>query len=177
MAEGRITAAEVRHQKSCRIVGFQNRNDSQPGSFYPRRLQCRSGGYAMEHLAAILVVEDDTSIQAVVEEALSDGGFEIVISSSGENATELLGATDAKFRALVTDIDLDRDKLDGWELADAPERSIQHFRLSICGSNAEDWASKGVPHSVMIAKPFAPAQLVTAVAQLLNAIPPVAPEK
>jgi ABC-type proline/glycine betaine transport system permease subunit len=45
------------------------------------------------------------------------------------------------------------------------------------GSSAEDWASKGVPHSVMIAKPFAPAQLVTAVAQLLNAIPPVAPER
>jgi hypothetical protein len=29
----------------------------------------------------------------------------------------------------------------------------------------------------MIAKPFAAAQLVTAVAQLLNAIPPVAAEK
>jgi hypothetical protein len=45
------------------------------------------------------------------------------------------------------------------------------------GSNAEDWASKGVPHSVMLAKPFAPAQLVTAVSQLLNAAPPTTPEK
>jgi CheY-like chemotaxis protein len=132
----------------------------------------------MEHLAAILVVEDDTSIQAVVEEALSDGGFEIVISSSGENATELLGATDAKFRALVTDIDLGRDKLDGWELARRAREINPTFPVVyMSGSNAEDWASKGVPHSVMIAKPFAPAQLVTAVAQLLNAIPPIAPEK
>jgi CheY-like chemotaxis protein len=132
----------------------------------------------MQDLTAILVVEDDTLIQAVVEEALSDGGFEIVISSSGENAAELLGAGDAKFRALVTDIDLGRDKLDGWELARRAREINPTFPVVyMSGSNAEDWASKGVPRSVMIAKPFAPAQLVTAVAQLLNAIPPVAPEK
>jgi DNA-binding response OmpR family regulator len=132
----------------------------------------------MEDLAAILVVEDDTQIQALVEEALSDGGFEIVISASGENAAELLGADDAKFRALVTDIDLGRDRLDGWELARRAREIDPTFPVVyMSGSSAEDWASKGVPHSVMIAKPFAPAQLVTAVAQLLNAILPVAPEK
>lgn len=85
----------------------------------------------MEDLAAILVVEDETSIQAVVEEALSDGGFEIVIASSGENATELLGAPDAKFRALVTDIDLGRDKLDGWEVARRAREINPTFRLFI----------------------------------------------
>jgi hypothetical protein len=36
------------------------------------------------------------------------------------------------------------------------------------GKDAADWASKGVPNSIMLAKPFAPAQLVTAVSQLLN---------
>jgi hypothetical protein len=42
------------------------------------------------------------------------------------------------------------------------------------GKEPEDWASKGVPNSIMLAKPFAPAQLVTAVSQLLNAgIPPL----
>ena len=34
--------------------------------------------------------------------------------------------------------------------------------------------SKGVPNSIMLAKPFAPAQLVTAVAQLLNGGTPAA---
>jgi DNA-binding response OmpR family regulator len=132
----------------------------------------------MEDLAAIPIVEDDASIQAVVKEDLSDGGFTVVVASSGENATELLGALDAKFRALVTDIDLGRDKLDGWEVARRAREINPTFPVVyMSGSSAEDWASKGVPHSVMIAKPFAPAQLVTAVAQLLNAIPPVAPEK
>jgi two-component system cell cycle response regulator CpdR len=40
------------------------------------------------------------------------------------------------------------------------------------GEHAEEWASKGVPNSIMLAKPFAPAQLVTAVSNLLNSIPP-----
>ena len=132
----------------------------------------------MEDLTAILVVEDDTLIQALVEEALSDGGFEIVISSSGENAVELLDAPDAKFRALVTDIDLGRDKLDGWQVARRAREINPTFPIVyMSGSSAEDWASKGVPHSIMLAKPFASAQLVTAVAQLLNAAPPAAPEK
>jgi DNA-binding response OmpR family regulator len=132
----------------------------------------------MVDLAAILVVEDDTLIQSLVEEALSDGGFEIVISASGENAAELLSGADAKFRAVVTDIDLGRDKLDGWEVARLAREINPTFPVVyMSGSSAEDWASKGVPHSVMIAKPFAPAQLVTAVAQLLNAIPPTAPDK
>jgi hypothetical protein len=37
------------------------------------------------------------------------------------------------------------------------------------GAAAEEWPSKGVPNSILLTKPFPPAQLVTAVSQLLNA--------
>ena len=37
------------------------------------------------------------------------------------------------------------------------------------GTEAEQWASHGVPNSILLTKPFAPAQLVTAISQLLNA--------
>ena len=67
--------------------------------------------------AVILVVEDDHLIQSIVEESLSEGAFEIVIASSGENAVELLDASSGKYRALVTDINLGRDKIDGWVVA------------------------------------------------------------
>ena len=40
----------------------------------------------MQQLPIILVVEDDHLIQSVVEDALEDGGFEIVFASSGEEA-------------------------------------------------------------------------------------------
>jgi hypothetical protein len=36
------------------------------------------------------------------------------------------------------------------------------------GDSADEWASNGVPNSILLTKPFAPAQLVTAVSQLLN---------
>ena len=127
----------------------------------------------MDDLPIILVVEDDNLVQCVVEEALTNGGFKIVITSSGENAVELLEAADGKYRALVTDINLGRDKLEGWEVARRAREIDPLFPVVyMSGDSAADWASKGVPDSIMLAKPFAPAQLVTAVSQLLNTAPP-----
>jgi DNA-binding response OmpR family regulator len=106
---------------------------------------------------------------------LTDGGFEAVISASGEEAVTLLTSEGVKYRAVVTDINLS-GKMDGWEVAQRA-REIDHSFpvIYMSGAHAEDWAVKGVPNSVMLAKPFAPAQLVTALAQLLNAAPPIAP--
>jgi DNA-binding response OmpR family regulator len=121
------------------------------------------------NLPVILVVEDDHLIQSIVEEALTDGGFEIVVASSGEQAMELLDTSGGKFRALVTDINLSGDKLNGWDVArHAREINPEFPVVYMSGDSAEDWASQGVPNSIMLAKPFAPAQLVTAVSQLLN---------
>jgi CheY-like chemotaxis protein len=54
----------------------------------------------MEHLPVVLVIEDDELILSVVEEALTEGGYETVIASSGENAVKLLDASDGKYQAL-----------------------------------------------------------------------------
>ena len=127
----------------------------------------------MQELPIILVVEDDHLIQIIVEDALEDGGFEIVIASSGEEALGLLDSADVKHRALVTDINLGRDKLDGWEVARRAREIDPAFPVVyMSGDSAADWASKGVPNSIMLSKPFAPAQLVTAVSQLLNSSTP-----
>lgn len=124
----------------------------------------------------ILVVEDDQLVQSVVEGSLTDGGFEIAIASSGESAVQLLDASKGKYRALVTDINLGRDNLDGWDVARHAREIDPNFPVVyMSGKDAGDWASKGVPNSIMLAKPFAPAQLVTAISQLLNASPPTAP--
>lgn len=131
----------------------------------------------MPELQVILVVEDDQLLQAFAEEALSDGGFEAAIAASGEEAMTLLVGHKDNYRALVTDINLS-GKVDGWEVAQRAREIDPIFPIIyMSGAHAEDWASKGVPNSVMLAKPFAPAQLVTALAQLLNAAPPIAPDK
>ncbi|EJN15812.1 response regulator with CheY-like receiver, AAA-type ATPase, and DNA-binding domains [Bradyrhizobium sp. YR681] len=118
----------------------------------------------------ILVVEDDSDIQNIVQECLSDGGFEVVMASTGERAIELLDVAGGKYRALVTDINLRDGGVDGWHVARHAREIDPDFPVVyMSGKDADDWASQGVPHSIMLAKPFAPAQLVTAVSSLLNA--------
>lgn len=123
----------------------------------------------------ILVVEDDQLIQAMVKEALSDGGFEAALTASGEEAITLLQGDGSSYRGIVTDINL-LGKLDGWEVG----RTAREFNptmpvVYMTGTQGEDWASKGVPNSVLLAKPFAPSQIVSAISQLLNANPPSQP--
>ena|SRR5437868_953986 len=116
----------------------------------------------------ILVIEDDEAIQTLVEDALSDAGFEPAIAPSGEEAVTLLKGMKSTYRALVTDISL-RGKIDGWEVArQAREIDAEFPIVYMSGKSAAEWPSKGVPKSVMLEKPFAPAQLVTAVSNLLN---------
>ena len=126
------------------------------------------GSRALEDQLVILVIEDDQGIQTIVDEALTEGGFEPAIAASGEEAVTLLKGGLIKYRALVTDIGL-RGRIDGWEVAQQAREIDPAFPIVyMSGAHAEDWASKGVPNSIMLAKPFAPAQLVTAVSQLLN---------
>ncbi|MDA9522088.1 transcriptional regulator [Bradyrhizobium sp. CCBAU 11434] len=130
----------------------------------------------MTNQLLILVVEDDPDIQNIVQECLSDGGFEAVIASSGKRAVELLDVAEGKYRALVTDINLGAGRLDGWHIARHARDIDPNFPIVyMSGKDADDWASQGVPNSIMLAKPFAPAQLVTAVSNLLNAAPPTSP--
>jgi CheY-like chemotaxis protein len=126
-----------------------------------------SGRVALE-LPKILVVEDDQLVQGLVEDTLSDGGFDTVIAASGEEALTLLQRHKGKYRALVTDINL-QGKMDGWEVAQRAREIEPDFPVVyMSGAAAADWTSKGVPNSIMLEKPFAPAQLVTAVSHLLN---------
>ena len=127
-----------------------------------------------EEVPVILIIEDDEAIQSLVEDALTEGGFEPAIAPSGEEAVTLLKGRTANYRALVTDITL-RGRIDGWEVArQAREIDPQFPVVYMSGASAEDWASKGVPNSIMLSKPFAPAQLVTAVSNLLNTGTPTA---
>ena len=123
----------------------------------------------MEELPVIMVVEDDHLVQTMVEAALVDGGFESAIAASGEEAVTLLKGGLTKYRALVTDINL-RGSMEGWEVARQAREIDPEFPIVyMTGLSAEEYGSKGVPNSILLNKPFAPAQLVTAVSQLLNA--------
>ena len=139
-------------------------------------MELLAGWEEVADLPIVLIIEDDESIQSIVEDALKEGGFETAIAPSGEEAVTLLQSGLVTYRALVTDIGL-KGRIDGWEVAKkAREKEPTLPVIYMSGAHAQDWASRGVPNSIMLTKPFAPAQLVTAVSQLLNiGSPPTAP--
>ena len=116
----------------------------------------------------VLVVEDEYYIKADLEQVLNDAGFATEAASSGEEALTLFAGDTKKYKALITDVRLNA-ALDGWEVA-------RHLRetepalpvIYVTGSTAEEWAAHGVPNSILIQKPFARAQLISAVSNLLN---------
>jgi DNA-binding response OmpR family regulator len=116
----------------------------------------------------VFVVEDEEFIQHLLDDALTEGGFSVTVASNGEKPWPW-DAAGADFAALITDVNLP-GKFTGWDVAKhARELNDVLPVIYITGGSAHDWASKGVPNSVLLTKPFAVAQVVTAVAQLLNA--------
>jgi len=116
----------------------------------------------------ILVVEDERLVSDVTELALTDGGYEIASAATGEEAISMLESGE-EYRVLVTDINLKPGGKTGWDVAKrGRELNPDLPVVYVTGGEGAEWPVHGVPNSVLIAKPFAPSQIVTAVSQLLN---------
>lgn len=116
----------------------------------------------------ILLAEDEHLIALSLQDALEQGGYVVHHVSAGDDAIAALEQDDPKVWAVITDIRLGAPP-DGWEVARrARELNSAIPILYMSGDSANDHASKGVPDSVMLQKPFAPAQVVTAISTLLN---------
>ena len=131
----------------------------------------------MDSRPIVLVIEDEPLIGLSVQDGLEDAGYDVrLIGDAAQALHELESAAEA-LCALVTDIRLQGDK-DGWQVARrARELNPLLPVVYMSGDSAVEHTSQGVPHSIMVQKPFAPAQIVTAVSTLINKLPPTpAPE-
>jgi DNA-binding response OmpR family regulator len=117
----------------------------------------------------ILLVEDEALIVEILTAEFADTGFEVVVASDGNRAIAELDADAARFKAVVTDIRLGKGP-DGWDVGRRARELVSDMSVVyVSGDSTHDWSSKGVPESVVILKPFAPTQLVTAVSTLITA--------
>lgn len=117
----------------------------------------------------LLYVEDDVLIQDGVVAALCAAGYQVLVADDAQQARRQIAAYGAELGALVTDVNLG-DGPDGWQVA--REARAQYATLPIVyvsAASEHHWASMGVPGSVMIAKPFATAEVVGAISSLLAA--------
>lgn len=116
----------------------------------------------------VLVVEDEPLILLDIETGLGEAGFRVVAARNAEAAIEAFSEKPGSFSSLVTDIRLGSGK-SGWELAKHLRGSNPSFPVVyISGDSAIHWGVEGVPGSIMISKPFAIPQIISALATLLN---------
>jgi DNA-binding NtrC family response regulator len=125
--------------------------------------------------AVILLVEDEGLVRVDLADVLEQAGFQVVQCSTSSEALAALKGEN-RFQGMVTDIRLGPAP-DGWDLAKHARELFPDLPVVyMSGDSAVDWSARGVPNSIMVQKPFAGAQITTAIAQLINAAPAVAPE-
>ena len=116
----------------------------------------------------ILIVDDEPLITDLLRTALEEAGYSSVEAPGVDEALALLDKDGARFAGLVTDINLGSPKR-GWDVARRAREQNAAVAVVYCsGGSPHDWPIEGVPKSVMLTKPFAPAQVVVALSNLIN---------
>jgi DNA-binding response OmpR family regulator len=115
----------------------------------------------------LLLVEDEAAILNLLEDALIEAGYEVILAGDGRKALRELEADADRFRGIITDIRLGTGP-SGWDIGHRARELSPHIQIVyLSGDSAHEWPSKGVPNSLMVSKPFAVAQVVTAISGLL----------
>lgn len=123
----------------------------------------------------VLIAEDEAEIRDILQDSFEEGGFDVHVVSTGEEAIAALDEQDDALRAVVTDINLG-GKATGWDVARHARKARPDIPVVyMTGTEGAEWPSLGVPNSILITKPFAPSQVLTAVSQLINAADTAAP--
>lgn len=119
----------------------------------------------------LLLIEDEELLALPLQAELEATGFDVVLVLDGAKGLDELERDASRFAGLITDIRL--PKVDGWKIATrARELKPTMPIVYMSGDSSADWAAHGVPNSIMLSKPFALVQLTTAIAGLLNEVPP-----
>lgn len=117
----------------------------------------------------VLVVEDQDLIRMILSEVFNDEGFQVVEASTGDEAVVLIDCPDG-FHAVVTDIHMLGER-DGTAVGQHARR--RHPAIPVIYTTGRPDALKAAGplghRDVLVRKPYAPSQVVTALRRFLPA--------
>jgi CheY-like chemotaxis protein len=122
----------------------------------------------MSNEILLLLAEDEPLVLLSTQDALEGGGFTVVAAANGTEAIALVESRIDDLAGIVTDIRLGEGP-SGWDVAKrARELKADMAIVYATGDSAHEWSALGVPKSVVIQKPYAAAQIITAISTLLT---------
>jgi CheY-like chemotaxis protein len=125
----------------------------------------------MEVVQPLLVVEDEALIRINLIDVLNEGGYTVDECASGNAAIANIDSRDV-LHGLITDINIGSGP-NGWHVARQARQKFPDIAVVyISGDSVDAWTAEGVPNSLILQKPFADAQLLSAVTTLLGAVGP-----
>lgn len=114
----------------------------------------------------IMLVEDEFLIRLTLAEALAEEGYEVIEAESGDDALAALDAAGGPIGLMLTDIQLP-GSLDGRALAGRVRERQPGLPVIFMSGRPDALPEAGGAPQMMVAKPYLPSDICTAVRTLL----------
>ncbi|WP_315974860.1 MULTISPECIES: response regulator [Microvirga] len=115
--------------------------------------------------ALILVVEDEPLVRMTLVDVLEDAGFKVIEAAHADEALRVLSAVSG-IHAVVTDVEMPRGSINGFELARRVRSDRQDIGILIASGRAAPKSGDLPEGALFLGKPVHPETLV----RLLNTL-------
>ena len=126
----------------------------------------------MDATATVLIIEDSPVVQHLVRATLSPLGLDLLFADDGETGLELV----RKHRPRLITLDIGLPGIDGWEVLDRlrADPATAQIDVIVVTAHVQESMRKAAEDrgaSGFVTKPFRPAELRLAAAELLEPMP------
>jgi CheY-like chemotaxis protein len=118
----------------------------------------------------VLVVEDEALVRITLVDVLEDAGFQVIEAVHADEALRVLKAVSG-IDAVVTDVEMPRGSINGFELARRVRTDRQEIGVLIASGRAAPKPGDLPDGALFIGKPVHPETLVRLIKSLLGPTP------
>jgi CheY-like chemotaxis protein len=115
----------------------------------------------------ILIVEDEALVRMTLADVLEDAGFKVIEAAHADEALRVLKAVSG-IQGMVTDVEMPRGSINGFELARQVRASRQEIGVLIASGRAAPKPGDLPEGALFIGKPVHPETLVRLIQTLLT---------